>query len=240
MGLGGNADWWDERFLRPLAERYRVVAFDNRGAGRSGTPEGPYTISLMASDAAGLMDHLGWESAHVLGFSMGGMIAQELTCTCPERVRRLVLLCTNCGGKERVNASADVSAVLTMPRDGLTPEDIARASLYLLFPQEYIEKEAELMGRVTQSLLIAPTNPRCFMEQLKAADAWSIHARLGRIKQPTLIITGERDIMIPPQNSRILAEAIPDSRLVEFAGAGHLVTSMFPEETAREVLGFLG
>jgi 3-oxoadipate enol-lactonase len=239
MGLGGNADWWDKGFLEPLAERYQVVTFDNRGAGRSGTPDGPYTIPLMASDTSGLMEHLGWRSANIVGFSMGGMIAQELACTHPEKVRRLVLISTNCGGQESINPKPEVYAALTMPREGLTVEDIARASLYMLFPPEFIEKERELMDKVVKGQLIAPIKPSCFMAQLNGVNTWSIHSRLCSLDKPTLIIAGDQDILIPPENSRILADVIPNSHLAMKPGAGHGITSMFPGEIAAKVLAFL-
>jgi pimeloyl-ACP methyl ester carboxylesterase len=239
MGLGGNIDWWDERFLQPLAERFQVVAFDNRGAGRSGTPEGPYPISLMASDTLGLLDHLGWKSAHILGFSMGGMIAQELACTHPERVSRLVLICTNCGGQEKVVASPEVLSMLYTPRGNLSDEAIVTGTLYLLFPPEYIESNPEMMDEVARSLRIVPTEPHCYMAQLDGANSWSIYPRLCDLNKPTLIIAGGEDILIPPQNSRILAEVIPDNNFVEIPEAGHGITFMFPEEVAHRVLGFL-
>lgn len=239
IGLGGNADWWDRKFLEPLAQRFKVITFDNRGAGRSGRPEGPYPVSLMASDTVGLMDHLGLESADVLGISMGGMIAQELACTYPERVRRLALLCTNCGGREQVFCAPEVYALLTMPREGLTQEDIMKVSLYFLFPPEYIEESSYRIDEVLEDFLIAPTEPRCFMAQLNGVSRWSIFSRLSGLRHPTLIIAGGRDILIPPENSRILADAIPNSRLVEIPGGGHAITSMFPEKVAQEVLDFL-
>ncbi len=239
MGLSANADWWGDEFLRPLAKRFRVVTYDNRGAGRSGKPEGPYPIPLMAEDAAGLMDHLGWESAHVMGASMGGMIAQELALDHPERVRRLVLLCTNCGGREQVLASPEVYQLLNTPRDGITDEDIVRMSMPLLFPQKYIDENPRLMEEVLRTFLIAPIQPRCFVWQIMGITRWSCHSRLAGLRHPTLIVTGTEDVLIPPENSRILADAIPDSRLVEIEGAGHGLQAMFPAEVAGEVIAFL-
>jgi 3-oxoadipate enol-lactonase len=239
MGLGANADWWGDEFLQPLAERFHVVTFDNRGAGRSERPEGPYEVPQMAADAAGLMDHLGWESAHVMGASMGGMIAQELALQFPERVRRLVLLCTFCGGSEHVPAKPEVLSILAMPREGLTPADIARASLYLLFPPEYIEGNPDLMDDVVNTILIAPIEPKCFVWQYQGVSMWSCHARLGGLRHPTLIVTGTEDVLIPPENSRIIAEAISGSHLVEIEGAGHGLQTMFPEKVASEVISFL-
>jgi 3-oxoadipate enol-lactonase len=239
MGLSANVDWWGDDFLAPLAERFHVVAYDNRGAGRSDKPEGPYPIPLMAVDAVGLMDHLGWESAHVMGASMGGMIAQELALEYPERVRRLVLLCTNCGGPESVPASPEVLTMLYAPRKSLSDEDIARMTLYLLFPPRYIEENPEKMEEVVKDLLIAPTPPKCFIWQITGVSMWSCHSRLADLRHPTLIMTGNEDVLIPPENSRILAKAIPDSELVEYEGAGHGFQAMFPREMAERIITFL-
>lgn len=239
MGLGANADWWGDEFLQPLTERFHVVTFDNRGAGRSDKPEGPYTVPQMAADAVGLMDHLGWESAHIMGASMGGMIAQELALEYPERVRRLVLMCTFCGGREHVPAKPEVLSLLTMPREGLTPADIARSSLYLLFPPEYIEGNPEMMDEMVNMMLVAPIEPKCFIWQFTGVSMWSCHTRLGGLNRPTLVIAGTEDVLIEPENSRIIADAIPDSRLVEVSGAGHALQTMFPEKIDAEVISFL-
>lgn len=239
MGLSGNADWWDLRLLGLLAERFQLLTFDNRGSGRSGKPEGPYTIAQMASDALGLMDHLGWECADVLGISMGGMIAQELTLAYPERVRRLVLISTHCGGREHVPPDPDVQTVLTSRKESLSPEEIIRASMHLLFTPEFLEKSPEVIEAVVGTNMIAPIPLECFNAQLHAYLSYSNYHRLCDLRHATLIIHGDRDILIPPENARILADAIPDVRMVLIPEAGHAVTSMNPEEVAREVLDFL-
>lgn len=239
MGLSANADWWDGRFLELLAARFQVVTFDNRGAGRTTKAPGPYAIPLMVEDTLGLMDHLEWPSAHVLGVSMGGMIAQELALEHAERVRKLVLVVTSCGGQEQVPAGPEVLNALIMPREGLTDEDIARATLYLLYPQEFMREHPEVVDETLKALLIAPISPHCFLSQLNAVGAWSDYTRLGSLGRPALVITGSEDILIPPENSRIIADAIPDGRLVEYEGGGHGLTSQFPEEVAKEVLDFL-
>jgi 3-oxoadipate enol-lactonase len=239
MGLSANADWWHPSFLAPLAERFQVVTFDNRGAGRTTQAEGPYSIPLMVEDTLGLMDHLGWQSANVLGASMGGMIAQELALEHPERVRRLILMVTNCGGQEQVLATPEALGLLYLPREGLSDEEAARAILPLLFPQAWMDENPELVEEAVRTNTVAPMANECFMAQLNAIIAWSDHSRLSGLRHPTLVITGSEDILIPPDNSRILAEAIPDSRLVEFAGGGHGLFVQFPEKATEEILAFL-
>src|SRR5437762_5246418 len=127
MGLGyASAMWYRTRPL--LAARYRTIALDNRGVGRSDTPPGPYPIGLMASDAAAVLDAGGIESAHVYGVSMGGMIAQEFTLQYPERVRSLILGCTASGGPHVVRAEPEVNRLL-ISRGNLSPEEAAEAAV---------------------------------------------------------------------------------------------------------------
>lgn len=239
QGLGGNSDWWGDKFLEPLAEHSRVVAFDNRGAGRSGKPPGPYSIVEMAADAAELINHLGWDSTNVVGLSMGGMIAQELALDYPEKVRKLVLMCTTSGGREQVLADPEIYSLLNVPRQGISDEQIARLSLNLLFPIEFINDNPDLMDQLVHDMCIAPTPPEPFLAQVRAVSRWSVYDRIGELKNPTLIISAEKDIMIPAQNSRILHDLIPGSRLIEVSGAGHDLPSMYPEKISSEIIDFL-
>src|SRR5579872_3340278 len=121
MGLTYPSDMW-HRSRPVLAARFRTIALDNRGIGRSDVPPGPYPIAVMASDAAAVLDAAGLESAHVFGVSMGGMIAQEFALQYPKRVRSLILGCTTPGGPEAVQAEPEVIQVL-MTRDLLTPDE---------------------------------------------------------------------------------------------------------------------
>src|SRR3989442_5739765 len=131
MGLGYPSDMWYR--TRPhLAARYRTIALDNRGVGRSDVPPGPYPIALMASDGAGVLDAGGIESAHVFGVSMGGMIAQEFALQYPKRVRSLILACTAAGGPHAVRAEPEVVQLL-MSRSELSPEESAEATVPFIY-----------------------------------------------------------------------------------------------------------
>ncbi|OFW58489.1 MAG: hypothetical protein A2V52_01145 [Actinobacteria bacterium RBG_19FT_COMBO_54_7] len=239
MGLGGNIDWWSSEFLEALAEHFQIVAFDNRGAGRSEKAAGPYSIPQMATDAAELIKHMGWSSANVAGLSMGGMIAQELALDYPDKVRSLILMCTTSGGSDQVLAEPEIYSILDLPRENFSDEQIARVSLYLLFPRQFIDDNPDLMEKAVDDFCIAPISPDCFQSQLQAVASWSVHARLCDLKHRTLIICGNQDRMIPPRNSMLLHDLIPDSRLVQMPGGGHGLTSMYPEEVAAEIIGFL-
>lgn len=239
QGLSANCDWWGEAFLCPLAERFLLVAFDNRGAGRTTRAEGPYSIPQMADDAAALLEFLGLDSAHVLGVSMGGMIAQELALRHSEKVRKLVLLVTTCGGKEQVLARPEVYQVLYAGGESLDPQQVARATLYLLFPKGFIMENPEKMEEFVETFLKAPIAPECFRHQLQAIINWSSHSRLKDLAAETLVITGSEDILIPPENSRILASAIPKAKLLEFPGAGHGLIFQIPEQVSSAILEFI-
>ena len=145
MGLGYTSVMW-HRIRSALAQRYRTVAFDNRGVGLSDVPPGPYSIATMASDAAAVLDAAGVSSAHIFGVSMGGMIAQEFALQYPKRTRSLILGCTSPGGPSAVRAKSKVIDVLLMR--GMTPEQAREAILPYIYdantPREKIEEEVSL------------------------------------------------------------------------------------------------
>jgi 3-oxoadipate enol-lactonase len=234
MGLGYTSEMWHR--TRPvLSARYRTIVFDNRGVGKSDVPPGPYSIAQMAADAAAVLDAAGVERAHVFGISMGGMIAQELALSHPERVRSLVLGCTACGGRGAVSADEKVLKVV-MARATMTPEEGALAMVPYIYdsstPRERIEEDLAIRRRTY------PTAAG-YLGQIQAIMAWASLDRLSDIHTPTLIIHGESDQLVPPENSRILAEHIPGARLVMLARASHIFPTDRPEESHREILAFL-
>lgn len=233
MGLTANMDWWDPEFIDALSKKYHVVLFDNRGAGRTQAPPGQFSIKQFADDTAGLMDALGIELAHILGVSMGGMIAQELALNYPEKVKKLVLCVTFCGGEKTVYASREVLEKLT-DLSGSLEERVKRFST-LLFPEEWLLQHPEYLDDFMKRYMIAPTSDQNAARQFMATTTFNTYERLPQIKCPTLVACGSEDVLIPPENSRIIAERIPGSRLVEFKGAGH----GFINQCRREFLEIL-
>jgi 3-oxoadipate enol-lactonase len=219
-GLGQPAIAWDPELIRTLARSYQVVTYDNRGTGLSDKPDEPYSISLFASDAVGLLDELSIPRAHIFGVSMGGMIAQELGVHYPPRVGSLTLGCTTPGGRNAVAAPPESMKMLE-GRAGMTPEEAGREGWKLSFSEEFIRTHrTELEGHLQRTL--THVTPRFAYERhFQATMTLRVFKQLKDITTPTLVVTGRDDILIPAANSEILAREIPGAELQIFANAGH-------------------
>ena len=237
-GLGANVDWWDPRWIQAFSEAFKTVAFDNRGAGRTDISDKEYSIRLFADDTAGLMDALGISRAHALGISMGGMIAEELVLNYAEKVEKLVLCSTSCGGAKSVPLSLEVLGTLTTDRSALSPEEIARMMIPLLVTEDFIKNNPELAELAIQQMITAPISNEAYMRQLNATIGFDTYDRLSEIKAPTLILQGRGDILIPPENASILDKAIPNAKLVYFENSAHGLLEE-TETVLRTVLEFL-
>ena len=235
MGLGATLDLW-HRVTPMLSRTYRTILFDNRGAGRSDAPPGPYTIPQMADDALAVLDAAGAPTARVFGASMGGMIAQELALNHPERVRALILGCTAPGGKAAVLADREVGAALAS-RVTLPPHQAARVMVPYTYdastPRERVEEDVAIRERTA-------IGNDAFNAQYQAIRSWpGTIDRLGALAMPVLVIHGETDRLVPPENGRILARAIPHSKLVMIPNASHIFFTDQPEASKAAILSFL-
>jgi pimeloyl-ACP methyl ester carboxylesterase len=219
MGLGADHLAWGFQ-VPAFAERYRVIALDNRGAGQTDAPDHPYTTRMMADDTAGLLDVLGIQRAHVLGVSMGGMIAQELVLNHPDRVRSLQLHCTL--GRPDAYVGAQIAVGRVQHRTLTREESLRSTYLWLFAPATYNERP-ELVEMILQTALTNP-HPMSLTGFLRQCDAVQAHDTLDRvsaIRCPTLISVGDQDILVPPRFSRALAARIPGATLRVFEGGGH-------------------
>ena len=241
MGYGGSSANWLPGYLAGLARTFHVITFDNRGTGQSDTFDGPTSIVEMADDAAGLLDELGIGRAHVMGVSMGGYIAQELALRYPAKVAGLVLGCTTCGPPVRVAPAPEVLAMIA-PDAGvsLEPREAARRAWGAQYTPEFIAANRDFLESVLDRVLAHPTPVATRARQMEAIQAWKgSHERLHELTAPTLIITGEHDVLIVPENARILHERIAGSRLHVVKDAAHIFWHSHPEETVRVVTEFL-
>jgi len=238
---GAVLDNFDPRIVDGLARSHRVIATDYRGIGASGGTS-PVTVDAMASDAIALVRALGFEKVDLLGFSLGGFVAQDIVLKAPDLVRRLILTGTGPAGGTGIAKVGAVSWPL-MVKGVLTLRD---PKTYLFFTSTANGRQAakaflERLKERKADRDKGPT-PRAFLRQLKAIQAWGRQAPqdLGRIRIPVLIANGDNDIMVPTVNSHDMARRIAGSQLVIYKDAGHGGIFQYHGEFVPKALAFLG
>lgn len=232
QGMSGTHLSWGEPFLEGLAEDFDVVAYDHRGIGRSDPVTAPFTIKELAEDAAGLLDELGWETAHVAGISMGGMVAQELALAHPERIRTLTLGCTYCGGPGSELAPPETLAKLGAGFQSGDRELAIRTGFEVNVSPEFAARPGayETFREMAKAL---PAPLPVIMLQMQAIGGHDTSARLPSLDVPTLVIHGDLDAMLPVGNGRLIASLIPSSALEVLSGVGHVFWWEKPGKSAE-------
>jgi pimeloyl-ACP methyl ester carboxylesterase len=234
MGLGWTSHMWYRSRPKFVAAGYRTIAFDNRGVGQSDVPSGPYALSVLASDAAAVLDAAGVERAHVHGVSMGGMIAQEFALQYPQRVRSLILGCTAAGGPNAVQAEPAV--IQTLLRTDLNPEQAAEAANSFIYAAE--TPRARIDEDMAIRLKWSPKREG-FMAQLQGIMIWEADSRLSQIASPTLVIHGDADKLVPSANGRRIAGRIGGAETLWMPGAGHIYATDQPGVSEKAIVEFL-
>jgi len=221
-----------------FADRSCVLTFDQRGSGLSEKPHTPCTIALLADDTALLMDHVGFSTAHVIGVSMGGTIAQELALRHPAKVRSLILGCTTPGGRNaiRIGGGAFTAACSTR---AMSAEERGRALAEAAFTKSYIEQYPEIVPAMIEARRQRPLDPVALEQRMIAVLAHDAYDRLPQIRCPTLVITGKDDALVAWQNSQLLAHRIPGARLVLLQPAGHCFWLEQPQQSRDAMVQFL-
>jgi pimeloyl-ACP methyl ester carboxylesterase len=232
QGMSGTHVTWGEPFLSRLEPDFDCVVFDNRGIGNSPAVTEPFTIPDLAADALAVMDATGLESAHVMGISMGGMVAQELALAHPDRIRSLTLGCTYCGGP---------GASLIAPEDaGPLLEAMSSGDLDRVFKAMYevnlspgFRAEESRYADFTAMASALPARQQTVQMQIQALYGHDTQARLADITAPTLVVHGTEDRMIPVANGELIASLVPGARLEIFDGVGHLFWWEQPQRSAE-------
>jgi 3-oxoadipate enol-lactonase len=221
-----------------FASYFRVLTFDQRGSGLSEKPDMDYSIALLADDTACLMDHAGFDAAHIIGVSMGGTIAQELALRHSQKVRSLVLGCTTPGGSKaiRIGGSAFAAAYSTQP---MSAEERGQALAEAAFTKGYIERHPEIISTMIEARNQRPIDPVALDHRIKAVLNHDAYDRLPQIRCPTLVITGRDDALVSWENSRVLANRISGAKLVVIESAGHCFWLEQPHPAGEAILGFL-
>ena len=237
MGYRLSSAAWPAAFIAALAQRFTVITLDNRGTGLSDKPVEGYALANMARDIQGLLDKLQIPRIHLLGYSMGGAIAQEFVRQFPDRVETLMLCATMCGGARATYAKPEVSRVMR-DIDGLSPEDIARRIRRVTYAPAYLAQHQALAEAQTRREIALPTPLHAADLQFQAFAEFDGSQALAEIPCPTLVMTGDLDELIPPQNSTVMAGLIPDARLVVIPGGGHRVLWEMTDSCIDVISGF--
>ncbi len=240
-GLGADLSVWDKNMVRELAGRYQTILVDNRGAGHTDCPKGPYSIKQFATDAAGLLDVLGIAQAYVLGHSMGGFIAQQLAIDFPQKVAKLVLCSSNAGPSKAVSPSAEMTqGIMDRARGKLTNEEIVNNRVNHAFTNAYQQANPEFMRKFQQKSAtnLMPQEP--YMAQTQATMAYNSVRFLKKLRVPTLILHGKKDNLCPWENAEILAQCIPGAKVVYCEESAHTLYTAEPGAFMKPLLEFLG
>jgi pimeloyl-ACP methyl ester carboxylesterase len=234
QGMGANSEHWGGPFLAELQRDFELILYDHRGIGRSAALHGDITTADLAADALALLDALQVQRAHVLGFSMGGMVAQELALLAPQRVATLVLAGSSAGGTQSRPTGGDVVGELTAAVLSGDRERVLRTAFGLVVSEPYAAS-AENYATFAAAARRHPASIQILMEQQAAIVAHDTYGRLRDLDVPTLVIHGSEDRMLSWINGDLLASLIPGARLERLEGVGHLVYWEQPERTAQLV-----
>jgi 3-oxoadipate enol-lactonase len=232
QGMSGTHVSWGEEFKGALEESFDVVAFDNRGIGLSGPVDGPFTIVEMAEDTAGLLEGLGVESTHVVGISMGGMIAQELALAHPDRLRSLTLGCTYCGGPgSRLMPEENAQKLLAGLASG-DREQAIRAGYEVNLSPAFRADESAFTAFHEMATKV-PAAKQTIELQAQAIFGHDTSSRLGEIATPALIVHGTADGVLPFPNGELIASLMPGARFEALEDVGHMFWWEQPQRSAE-------
>jgi pimeloyl-ACP methyl ester carboxylesterase len=234
-GYSGSMYSWDPIFLKELSRNNTVIVFDNRGIGNTTVGSKNFTIEQFAVDSAGLLDVLKINKSDILGFSMGGMIAQQLTLDYPDKVDDLIIYASTCGGNQSIWPNQQMVEKLT-DLSG-SPEDIKKRFIPLLFTENWIKQNPDYMEKFA-SVKFPPVD--ILQKQFDAIFSWKgICDQIKDMSQDTLVVTGTNDLVLPYANSMMLIDKIPGAWLVQFKDGGHALMFQYPERLSAIVNTFL-
>ena len=239
-GWGSSGLSWEPSFLESLAQDHQVIALDNRGTGRSDKPRDDYSISLLAEDCIAVLNDAQVEHAHILGASMGGLIAQEIVLNYQQRISSMILCCTSCGWRSQVPESQLTFAQTLLGGLGfVNREERLKMRMELLFSKSFVEREWQRLNEHWMRLSKYPTPVYAFRNQWEALRRYDCCNRLSEVRVPTLIMGGDLDRLNPVQRLTELSERINGSQLQIFPDLGHGFITEAREQVQSHILAFL-
>jgi 3-oxoadipate enol-lactonase len=236
-GYSNAASMWYPQ-VPQLSRFLKVITFDNRDTGNSDRVASPYSVVDMAGDVIHLIEQLGLGAVHLLGISMGGMIAQQVTLLRPELVKDLILGCTTCHSGRGLTSDPQVLELFTTLPE-LSNEANVRRSLPVFFSQETINRHPEIIEEFVRKNLAQRPPLETFARHSQAMRGFDVCGQLNRITCPTLILHGDKDRLLPVANAEELKEGIPLAHLKIYQGLGHLFLMEEPEAFNNDVLAFI-
>jgi len=238
----GYGKWFWHKVVPGLAEKFQVVTFDNRGAGESDKPDGPYTVPMMAADTGDLLDALNIKGAYVMGHSLGGYIAQELAVTRPDLIGKLILASTNFGGMKVIPITPEAMKVLT-DRSG-DPVELVKRGISIACAPGFAERQPQVAQELLQYRFTSPVPPAQYAAQVAAGAGTmaytdeQVDVRMKAVKVPTLILFGEFDNVVPSGNADLMAQKIAAAKIKIIPGTGHMFPIEDPGATVKAITEF--
>jgi pimeloyl-ACP methyl ester carboxylesterase len=240
--IGGWASyrWIWFRQVPAFKEKYRCVVFDNRGAGRSSKPDQPYSIQMFADDTVGLMDALEIGDAHILGISMGGLIAQQIAISYPEKTRSLIVVSSHFGGLNQIHMDDRTMAMLiALPTETISKEQAREMRYKATFSAEFLNTNKAVLEQIDKWAEKYPTPVFAQVHQSTAVGEFDSESELKQISAPTLVVHGDSDLAVPTKNGEMIASKIPNSQLVLIEGGSHFSIVERYAEFNNAVMSFL-
>ncbi len=240
--IGGWASyrWIWFRQIPSFREKYRCIVFDNRGAGRSSKPDYPYTMEMFADDTVGLMEALDIENGHILGVSMGGMIAQQIAISYPEKVRSLIIVSSSFKGPAAIPMDDKTMAMLiAIPTETLSKVQARKMSYKGTFSPQFLQENRLLIEQTEEWVNQHPTPVYAQMHQSSAVNAFNAESEVKQISAPTLILHGDSDLVMMPKNAEMLADSISTSKLILIEGGSHFSFIEKYEKFNNAVMSFI-
>ena len=235
-GYSAPLDFWDLTLLKRLSSNHKVITFDNRGVGNTTVGNKTFSIPQFAQDTSKFLDALKIKKADIIGWSMGGMIAQELALSNPEKVEKLIIYASICGGNQSVPPSPEVLKIFSN-QSGNTMERLQKF-LPVLFPEQWRHDNPNFLYDLPKSS--EQTTINTLNKQTEAITNWTGTCnRLGNITQPTMVLVGTDDVLTSPANSILITEKIPGAWLIQIRGGGHAMMMQYPEKFSNIVETFL-
>ena len=253
-GASDNMDAWDPSFLKGLSLNHTVIVFDSRGIGNTTAGSKPYSMQLLANDAAGLLDALNIDKADVFGYSLGSFIAQQFTVSYPEKVNRLILVAASCGGKDSIDQPPEFMKLqYELVNKTLNNVPISQEEMKSLVTASLGEgwirlhpESLDIPANMTIQQMKPGLPPDIMNNQNNVGHSWTATNwsgacdDLAKIAKPTLVIAGTDDnLYVPHANALIIAGKIPGTWLVQIKDAGHAVMDQYPAEISKIVDTFL-